>query len=607
MARSVCAVAADGILLGDICAYRICISLLGHRLMKCGVEYENLRRIRHDSHAALKAHKVCGSVERCKGIAEKELFDNIVGYEAALEEVWTAVDHAMTYCLDLAHVGDNTELGIGEISDNYLGRLGVVSHLDLFYVLFAVLALAVSDLTAVDTDALADALSFNGICRGVEQLIFQRRATCVYYKYVHYYSSGKITYLHILFHYNSHGRIFQYKSGIFQFYFINFLSGDTKMKAIFIISEFNLLHRGHLRLFSACRDMADGGAVVAVMSGSAVQRGELAAQDKYARAEAAVRCGCDLVLELPAPWSCSGAEFFAGAGVSVASDFAAACGADGVLCFGSESGDIGSLVELARLLDSPEYLDRLAAERAEKSDRTESDIRLRDRVLRELYGASLPDGANNILGVEYIRALRRIGGTLTPVTVRREGDETATRSRSALRSEDMRGLSELCPPEMTELLTDRPDTGRLYPLAFDRFSRDEPITDIDGLSADLYYRIRDKISVCRDTDELVAAVTTKKYTSARVRRVILHALLGARTDMLSAYPAFTVVLAAEERGKALLASARRSDTPFRVLSSTGGDADDVPGIQLQRRADALYSMAVGDAPISMRKRHPFII
>ena len=118
------------------------------------------------------------------------------------------------------------------------------------------------------------------------------------------------------------------------------------MKAIFIISEFNLLHRGHLRLFSACRDMADGGAVVAVMSGSAVQRGELAAQDKYARAEAAVRCGCDLVLELPAPWSCSGAEFFAGAGVSVASDFAAACGADGVLCFGSESGDIGSLVEI---------------------------------------------------------------------------------------------------------------------------------------------------------------------------------------------------------------------------------------------------------------------
>ena len=77
--------------------------------------------------------------------------------------------------------------------------------------------------------------------------------------------------------------------------------------------------------------------------------------------------------------------------------------------------------------------------------------------------------------------------------------------------------------------------------------------------------------------------------------------------MLSAYPAFTVVLAAGERGKTLLASARRSDTPFRVLSSTGGDADDVPGIQLQRRADALYSMAVGDAPISMRKRHPFIM
>ncbi len=379
------------------------------------------------------------------------------------------------------------------------------------------------------------------------------------------------------------------------------------MKAIFIISEFNLLHRGHLRLFSASRAAAGDGVVAAIMSGSVVQRGELAAQDKYARAEAAVRCGCDLVLELPAPWSCSGAEYFAGAGVSIASDVAAACGADGALCFGSESGDIDGLRLLAERLDSGEYQERLAAERREKHDRSESDIRLRDRVYRELYGASLPLGANDILGIEYLRALRRLCSPLTSLTVRRVGDETATRSRAALRDGDAHEIDELCPPEMTALLSAQPDTGRLYALALDRFSADAPTVGIDGLSDDLYYRIADRITACRSFDELVASVTTKKYTSARIRRVILHAMLGARTDMLTERPEFTVVLAAGERGKRLLAAARRSETAFRILSSTGGDADDVHGIALQRRADALYSSAVGDAPVAMRKKHPFIM
>lgn len=379
------------------------------------------------------------------------------------------------------------------------------------------------------------------------------------------------------------------------------------MKASFIISEFNLLHRGHLRLFSACREQVPDGAIVAVMSGSTVQRGELAVQSKYVRAEAAVRCGADLVLELPAPWSCSGAEFFAGAGTRLAASFAASCGAEGYLCFGSESGDTARLRSIAELLGRPEYLARLSDERTKKSDRSESDIRTRDRVLREMYGIALPTCANDILGVEYLRAIDRYSLGLTPITVRRGGDESATRTRAALLRRDIRELSHICPAEMTDLIGAVPDMSRLYPLIAEHFLYSPlPADEIDGLSADLYYRIRDKVLQCKDYEELISSVTTKKYTCARVRRVILHTILGADAGTLAASPGFTVVLAAGGRGKALLAERRRRGGELAVLTSSGGDADGVPGISLLRRADELWSLSVGEVPAALRKKHPYI-
>ena len=181
-----------------------------------------------------------------------------------------------------------------------------------------------------------------------------------------------------------------------------------------IVCEFDPLHRGHARLLSHARALG-ADTVVCAMSGSFTQRGSFAALSKTARAEMAVRCGADLVLELPTPWAMSPAETFARGGVRLL----ALAGAD-TLLFGSECGDLPALRCLADCLDSPTFADHLTAA-------PESGLTFAAR--RQAAAASLLDNAaaallqspNNTLAVEYLRALRHTRSTMTPCTLRREG------------------------------------------------------------------------------------------------------------------------------------------------------------------------------------------
>lgn len=185
------------------------------------------------------------------------------------------------------------------------------------------------------------------------------------------------------------------------------------MKMIAIICEYNPFHKGHEYQIKETRRKFPSHALLGVMSGAMTERGEPAILSKYARAEAAVKCGLDLVVELPAPWSMSGAAFFAEAGVRTA----AAVGAD-TLAFGSECGDIKKLQNIAEYLSSGEFPKASAAARSENPQLQAGDIRA--RVLRERFG-DIPTGSNDILAIEYIRAAKRVGACLSFFTVKREG------------------------------------------------------------------------------------------------------------------------------------------------------------------------------------------
>ena len=197
-----------------------------------------------------------------------------------------------------------------------------------------------------------------------------------------------------------------------------------KMLGIAIVCEYNPFQKGHKAQIDAVRAAHPDACIVCVLAGDLVQRGEPAVLSKYLRAEVAVRCGADLVLELPFPWSAQGAAYYARAAVSIAAD--AGCGA---LCFGSESGDVGALSLAADRLCSDEF----AAYLRETDDPRSpvSHIVAVNAAYSRLYGEPLPGGANDILGIEYIRAIKEPDAKIEPFCVRRTEGYSATEAREA--------------------------------------------------------------------------------------------------------------------------------------------------------------------------------
>ena len=188
------------------------------------------------------------------------------------------------------------------------------------------------------------------------------------------------------------------------------------MRTAGIISEYNPFHRGHAwQLGELRRRLGAETAVVCAMSGSFVQRGDFAVMRTHARAEAAVRGGADLVLELPLPWAIASAEGFAAGGVGVL----AATGAVDTLVFGSECGDTETLKAVAAALESESF----AAYLRQGLQEGVSFAAAREAAARKLLGekAAVLAQPNDILGVEYCKAIARQAAALMPLALPRRG------------------------------------------------------------------------------------------------------------------------------------------------------------------------------------------
>lgn len=339
------------------------------------------------------------------------------------------------------------------------------------------------------------------------------------------------------------------------------------MKTIGIVAEYNPFHTGHAwHIRETRRLFPEETAVVAVMSGNWVQRGECAITDKWSRAESALTGGADLVLELPAVWSTASAEGFARGAVSIL----AATGVVDVLSFGSECGNIAPLREVARCLNSPDFPAALRRELKPKM----SFAHCRRQAVVRLLGperAALLDFPNNSLGVEYLRFLPP---NMEAVTIPRRGaghdGETAEEFASAsllrrwIRAGEVTSASPfLSLPWKGEAADmrylERALIARLRSMTL---AEAEALPDSgDGLAARLLYAARQTANL----DELYALTKTRTYTHARVRRLALYALLGLRRENIPAAPPYIRVLGFNRRGQALLREMnQKSSLPFFV-------------------------------------------
>lgn len=337
------------------------------------------------------------------------------------------------------------------------------------------------------------------------------------------------------------------------------------MSVVGIVAEFNPLHKGHEYLISEAKKQ---GLVVVVMSGNFVQRGDPAIAEKRIRTEAALRCGADLVVELPVLWSMSTAENFALGAVSILENM----GCDKIM-FGSECGNIESLIKAADILLSDSFSKKLAGEL--KKGITFAVAR--EAAAKELgCQGNILSKPNNNLAIEYIKAAKKIGADIEFLTVKRIGadhdssEEAEFVSASLLREKLRLGDFDFCSKYMSKnalaLFTqDTVSDIRRIDRAVLSVLRTKTLDDLKNLpdvSEGIENKLLSAIRLAESLDDLYNRLKVKRYTMARIRRLVLWGFIGADNSFFMKSPPYIRVLGFNKFGEAQLKiGAKKSDVP----------------------------------------------
>lgn len=401
---------------------------------------------------------------------------------------------------------------------------------------------------------------------------------------------------------------------------------------IAIIAELNPAHAGHAHLIEEVRRVYGADTTVLVLlSGNYVQRGDLAMVDKYIRATGALGIGADLVLELPFPYSFSTAQIYARAAVSLLN----ALGICDILAFGSESGDLATLTEIAAYLSSSAYTDAIRSAREQES--LSSYIQLRTDLIREnlsneaALASSLP---NNILAIEYLLALNETKSSMQPFTVMRccsyhaetnsENEfPSATALRNAVFAKNISEIYRYCPAEFALLLNNALRDGAA-PAEIDRLSavfltkltwqdRTRDFSECFDIDPSLSHRIKRALPSVATLGELFTVLKAKSLTDAHIRRAVLNAYFGVTPEEIHTPPSYTRLLAMNERGRTCFKRIRAHST-FPILVRPTDKSllkDDTVKAAVERAdfADALYlqSLPTPQSAANLNKKAPLVM
>lgn len=323
------------------------------------------------------------------------------------------------------------------------------------------------------------------------------------------------------------------------------------MNVTAIISEYNPLHKGHLYHIETARKETSADYVIAIMSGNFVQRGTPAILDKYARAEAALKSGVDIVLELPVMYATASAEYFALGGVALANTL----GCVTHLSFGSEYGQADRFMEAAHLLlHEPEEM-KLPLKEALKEGLSYPAARAYAVKVSHPGLAPILEEPNNILGVEYCKAILKLKSNITPHTIKRQGQDyhSETTDEGFASATGIRTLLASDPPETKILLREQLPVASFEaikglieksPLTEDDFSmllhykliteNRAHLTEYFGVSRDLSNRIYKHINEFESFSSFAELLKTKNLTRTAINRALLHILLDVKaTDVQS--------------------------------------------------------------------------
>ena len=378
------------------------------------------------------------------------------------------------------------------------------------------------------------------------------------------------------------------------------------MKTVAIISEYNPFHSGHKYQINKIREeFGIDTAIVAVMSGNFTQRGEIAFFSKGSRAKAAVLSGVNLVLELPFPFSSSSAEIFAKSGVKIAESI----GAD-YLSFGSESGNLEELLRVADIMSSDAFCAIFQDLGADKALGYPERLEM---AYERVSGASFSFSSNNILAIEYIKAIKSLGASIKPHTIKRMGADYSSESieksqnqsamaiRTALSLGDTSALAFL-PAETTDLVTKLLEDGELPTdiskispafIAYLRLNPPSHNEEIHDATDGLYNRLYNESFKANDISTLLSRTETKNYTRARIRRALLNVFFGVTSSEIKTLPLYTQILAVDNVGMQILKKTRKSRT-IQILTKPSDyksfNEAELRQKTLSDRADSIFEL-----------------
>ena len=388
------------------------------------------------------------------------------------------------------------------------------------------------------------------------------------------------------------------------------------MNAIGIVAEYNPFHTGHGHQIARSRAaLGENVPVVAVMSGNWVQQADCAIADKWTRARLALRGGADLVLELPTVWATSSAEKFAQGAVEILH----AAGVVGRISFGSECGDVDKLRRAAACLSTPEYHAAVAGLAGEGLPFAVCRQRAVEALAGGEIGAVLADPNNN-LGVEYIKALNALNSPILPMTVQRQGAAhnsirtdrprflSATQIRAELRAGQGEQVEPWLLPDALPLLHDLPDLSRLERAILLKLrtmtAEDWAKLPDSGVAEGLPRRLEKAGRECRDLNDFYALCKSKRFTHARLRRLVLWALLGLTRADRPENPPYIRVLGFNDRGQELL-KGMKQNAALPVLTKPAHarklDADGRRLFELECRCTDLYDLCFKTVPAPGRE------
>lgn len=374
-------------------------------------------------------------------------------------------------------------------------------------------------------------------------------------------------------------------------------------KVLGIIAEYNPFHNGHLYHLEQSKKETGATYTVAIMSGNFTQRGNTSIMDKWSKAESALYCGIDLVLELPVLYSISSAENFADGAIKILDSLKVV----DYLSFGAETADVSTLNEIAKVLyTEPRKYKTFLSHELKKGlsfpKARENALMMYLNDIRRF--TNVISSPNNILGIEYLKALLKYKSNIKPIAIHRTANgyndlsysdniASSTAIRNIMKNNGFDILRNLLPEPSYSILIKNLKQGHIVPdlSAFEkeiiynlRKMDISEIAELPDVSEGLEFALKNTANSCNTLNEFINIIKSKRYTNTRIQRILLYALLGITKkdmDLSKKTSPYIRVLATNKRGKFLISEILKANPKLEIITSVKRYLDSNPNKNYQ--------------------------